>query len=180
MWALLAGEAMVFLLLAIFYVVLGFEKSKKGAARSFCRGLTLSYQEVISEYEASPSRSNNRGLSFQTAVLGLCLVLLLVEIGCYYKIFEVVRKQNKNMIGTLSSSTLRSRNSTNVMTFTGQLLTFMLESSAFVVITFLLNFEVGGLEPASFPCLLCGVAAATSIALLMSSPEVKRHLQSYL
>ncbi len=174
MWSIIFAEVFLFVAMAFLYVVLGFKASKKGAARSFCRGTSTTYLGIIREYETG-DQAAKQGLGVQTGILAILLVLLIVEVACYFVIFCDCIKQNKSMVGKLNATTIKSRNKTNAITMTGQVLTFLMESSAFVTIAAILNYSNLNLEPASFPMFLSFITALTSVTLLMASPELKRH-----
>ncbi len=127
----------------------------------------------------NPGSSLEERIYWIQAKNGLAMIGLLLVIGevlIYSFLFVDLSLQNQTMAGVLSKATLQNRKKGNVMTLMGQVVCFLTEGTT--VAGSLLMANIGLITSTTVPTnvvLVTIQAPMLSLALIVSSPELKRH-----
>ena len=121
--------------------------------------------------------SSEFGMEFFFFIFHLHLVFALVEMCCYCAIFYQIFKDNKLNRSNLPQKEIIKRENKNVVTLTGQVVSFIIEifSQMIVQIIFRFSNEAKLVKTLFFPLYVSIALTAISISFFFSSHELKRH-----
>ena len=141
----------------------------------FCRGYTTKMAHVLMQ-----QTEENKALGKQ-ALQSLILMVqafIVLELICYMIIYWSLRKQDKSIIKFVQEDVLKKRAKKNAITFTGQVITFIVEVTYSMLMQVLIHYgTVGGFfEPGALPCALMVVMAAIPSSEILTSPELRRFI----
>ena len=112
-----------------------------------------------------------------STILLLARVFALVEICCYCAIFYQIFKNNKLNRANLPKKEITSRKNKNVVTLTGQVVSFIMESFTLMIVQVVSRSsnESKLVETSFSPIYLIIAVTVISISYFFSSHELKRH-----
>lgn len=153
-------------------------KSASGPTFEFCHGHSVNVDKIILEYQ----RLDTADIEFDSKLLligGVPLQIIhFAELLIYFYLYVYQYNHNKNMVrnGVLSGERLRQRQQRNVVTMSGQAMTFLVQLTFFAIAQVSINVKsVQVLEPASLPVYLIVVSALVSLTQICASPEMRDH-----
>ena len=109
-------------------------------------------------------------------VIPIIQALFLAEVVIYIKIWYILWKHNQGMKHLISNKDLQQRKRKNVITLSGQVISFSIE---FIVSLFTLAqvFNNDMADPSVMPLVLITSASIISMAQLWTSHESKRYIK---
>ena len=144
----------------------------------FCRGYTTKMAHVLMNQNPEEKEKGKRLLL--TSIL-FPQTFVILEFIFYIVIFLSLRERNNSFLQILQRDVLEKRTKKNIITLTGQAITFTVEVTYTLLMQTLIHFgKVGGfLEPGILPCALIPAMAGITASQLLSSPELRRFIQGY-
>ena len=117
-----------------------------------------------------------RLLSGSVAIIQVCVLL---EFLSYISIYWSLTEQNKSFIKIVQDDVLKKRAKKNIITLTGQALTFIVELTYSMFAQLLIHYgpELGVFVSGVLPCGLIVTMAAYTTTQILSSPELRRFIQ---
>ncbi len=146
-------------------------------ASSFAQGHSMAMQKIIQE---------SKGISIHT--IELCikilsfntltnLIVMLLEVICYIKIYYVVYQSNLSVKSMISAKHFGNRRRRNVTTLRCQVLCFVLETTSGVLIIVMLSFhDHPYIDESLFPVLFLIYSCLMTLVQIMISPELNKYV----
>jgi len=141
----------------------------------FCRGYTTKMAHILMQQTEETKVFGKQTLHIHISIVQAFIVLELV---CYLIIYLGLRKQDKSIIKLVQEDVLKKRAKKNAITFTGQVITFVVGVIYSMLMQVLIHYgTVGGFfEPAALPCALIVVMAVITSSEILTSPELRRFI----
>ncbi len=144
----------------------------------FCSGESQLMREILWIYNGGTEALKKEGLSYQTRVIGLFMVLNLVEMGLYMILFWSIFKQDKSFAqkNVVSKDKVAARDRKNTITLTGQVLVFFVELFAAGFAGYQMNRKSeSGIGRTAVPIMTSLVSTIISLINFVTSPELKKY-----
>ena len=108
---------------------------------NMCSGSSVTYSQIMIEYELSRGHEMLTTTYLQTGSILACILIQTIEFGIYIWFFYTrYKNDNGNIKKLLSEETIRKRNIKNVGTFLSQFYGFMVEYTFLLSILVLMHF----------------------------------------
>ena len=142
----------------------------------FCRGFTTKMAHVLMK-KTDQEIQYGKGISHAIILFAQSFVVL--EFVCYLVIYRSLGEKNKTLLNIVQEDVLRARAKKNMITLTGQALTFVVEVTYSILMQVVLHFgTLGGFfGPGALPCFALGAMGAISASQVLASPELRRFVQ---
>lgn len=143
----------------------------------FCRGHSAVMDEVIMKYQGTTDETMQTGQVLFHSVILIGQLSMITELIIYVNLFNIQRRHNHNLSRdrTIPQDQIQARHRKNVITLSGQGLTFLVRIFLAMLIHFLIYFRPAGfIDPASFPMWRIIVGSMYEVTYFLSSPELRR------
>ena len=152
---------------------LGMYWSGKAHALEFCQGFGGQMVSVIQSYNGLSSDDINLGpFLIQMSIL-IAQIQILTELGIYIVIFWTLYNANQTPKLGLTKDTINKRNRKNVITLSGQVISFFIETLCAIIMSSLYSgFEL--VEPAAVTPMLVIASSIISVSQIVTSPELRQ------
>lgn len=143
----------------------------------FCHGHSFVVTEVILKYQGTPEETIQFGrrLLFTAFFIGECA--MVTELIIYVDLFKFQNRHNQQLSKDkiVTPEQIQKRYRKNVITLSGQGLTFLVRIGLTMLAHFLLTVTSNDfIRPASFPIWRIIIGSVHEIAYFWSSPELRR------
>lgn len=173
---ILFGQVLLVLQLVMTIIVGGF-MAGTSLTWAFASGCSMEMGYILREATGQSMSDINFGvrLIFSVNLIAQCFIIF--ELCCYISIYVTVYKSDEKHKSVLSKETLSYRKKKNAITLSGQVASFVIETTLSSVVTLLLQFNPfpGFMEEPLFPILAFISSAVVSLFQILTSPELKRH-----
>ena len=125
----------------IIVILYDLESGSHRVAMNMCRGISVSYSQILIEYKLSRGEHLNITSYLQKTAVGIVMMFQTVEFTIYIWFFYI-RYKNANgcMKTVLTEDVIRARNNKNVSNFLGQFYGFLTEYVFLIVILGIICF----------------------------------------
>ena len=141
---------------------------------SFVQGYTMKMAKVISEANGQDIQIIHLGQSLVLAGNIVLQLLILLELGCYIRIYVSLYQTDEKVKMSLTKKAFQSRRKKNVITLSGQIISFIMETFLSTIVT-LLYTQNSIFEESSFPLSIVMTSSVVAVANILTSPELKRY-----
>ena len=141
---------------------------------SFVLGYSMEMSKIISEAKGQDIETIHIGMSLVMTANVMAQLLVLFELGCYIRIYISLHKNDKKVKMSLTKKAFSSRRKKNVMTLSGQIINFVMETLLTTIVT-LLYTQHGLIEESNFPLSIVISSSVVAVASILTSPELKKY-----
>ena len=148
------------------------------AMYQFCMNYSSEKANILNNYQDYPY--HNLGKFLRSTAVFICQCLILGEVFIYCRIVYCLTKKNESMQseGLITKNMQHQRYKKNVITLSGQIITFIVEILCSIFILFqVIYFDLT--DPSLMPLLVITVSSIISGTQFVSSPELRRYVTSF-
>lgn len=175
MWRIMSLELGILLLMA-FLGIYGGLLAGSNLTRSFASGHSMTMSHVVNQFEGTAETTIKLGMTIMAWNTLIALALIVFELVCYIQIFLELKRNDERIGSALSQDILRYRKKRNVLSLSGQLIGFFLESMMATFIAVMLTFHKNPMFDISiYPINLTISSAIVSLSQFLTSAELKRY-----
>ncbi len=156
--------------------VIGGSLSGTNMTWTFAKGVSFKFSLILAEYQMK-NGWYNIGITLVKAMTSFALMSILSELFLYMAIFRFLKQNDLRIASSLTKETLNFRKRRNVMTLSGQVFCFAVETFTLICGNLMINsvLEHPLLHPSMYPALLIFGSTLESLGKFFSSPDLRQH-----
>lgn len=162
-------------------ILIGGQMSGTSLSLAFGYGYSMEMGFIIKESQGTDQWTIRTGTRIMTSVTFGGQLLFILEMVCYAKIYLELYKNDQRIGKNLTPDDILYRKKRNVITLSGQFMTFLIEILTSILMMVTLMFYKNYMVDASLVA-ICHIVSNSflSMSYVLTSPELKRHYFKFM